>query len=133
MTVLAAQERDRARVDEKYRWNLAEIYPAAAAGRAEKARLTADLPKLRAYAGRLGSSAQTLADALDLMMRLDRDLSRLYTYASMLSDEDTRLSGPLGMQQEMQQLHADFSAEASYAQPEILRVGSATIERFLGA
>ncbi|OFW16836.1 MAG: oligoendopeptidase F [Acidobacteria bacterium RIFCSPLOWO2_12_FULL_67_14] len=133
MTVLAAQERDRARVDEKYRWNLAEIYPDAAAWRAEKARLTADLPKLRAYAGRLGSSAQTLADALDLMMRLDRDLSRLYTYASMLSDEDTRLSGPLGMQQEMQQLHADFSAEASYAQPEILRVGSATIERFLAA
>ena len=131
MTVMAADARER--VDEKFTWNLAEVYPDAAAWRDAKARLAADLPGLRSFAGRLGSSPGTLADALDAMMRLDKDLARLYTYASMLSDQDTRLSEPLGMQQEMQQFHADFSAEAAYLQPEILRVGSATIERFLAA
>ena len=43
----------------------------------------------------------------------------------MLADQDTRLSEPQGMQQEMQQLYAEFSAQASYMQPEILRVGGA--------
>ena len=37
--------------------------------------------------------------------RLDKELARLYVYASMLSDQDTRVSAPQGMQQEMQQLY----------------------------
>jgi oligoendopeptidase F len=49
----------------------------------------------------------------------------------MLSDLDTRESAPQGMQQEMLQLFADFGAEGSYMQPEILALGGATIERFL--
>jgi len=134
MTVaVASQERDRTKVDAKYTWNLGDIYPDAAAWRAAKTRVAAEVPRVRAYAGTLGSSAQTLADALDETFRLDKEIARLYAYASMLADEDTRLSGPQGMQQEMQQLHAEFSAQASYLQPEILRIGSATVERFLAS
>ena len=127
------QEPDRATVQEKYTWNLADLYPDVAAWRADKARVTAEVPQVRAFAGRLGSSPRTLADALETMTRLDRELARLYVYASMLSDEDTRQSEPQGMQQEMQQLHAEFSAQASYIHPEILRVGGAVIETFIEA
>ena len=123
----------RATVDEKYTWKLADLYPDVAAWRADKVRVTSELPQVRTAAGRLGSSPQTLADALDTMTRLDKELARLYVYASMLSDEDTRQSEPQGMHQEMQQLYAEFSAQASYIQPEILRVGGATIEAFIGA
>ena len=42
----------------------------------------------------------------------------------MLADQDTRIAEPQGMQQEMQQLFADFNAEASYIEPEILRLGA---------
>ncbi len=130
---LVGQERDRAKVDARYTWNLAEIYPDLAAWRAARTRVAAEVPRVRAYAGKLGSSAETLADALDEMIRLDKEIARLYVYASMLADEDTRLSEPQGMQQEMQQLHAEFSAQASYIQPEILRIASATIETFLAS
>ena len=130
---LTEEQHDRTTVQEKYTWNLTDVYPDVAAWRADKARLTAEVPQVGAFAGRLGSSPQTLADALEVMTRLDRELMRLYVYASMLSDEDTRRSEPQGMQQEMQQLHAEFSAQASYIQPEILRVGGATIEVFIDA
>ena len=112
-----SQERDRAKVADKYKWNLADIYPSDAVWRAEKEKVTADIPKLREFRGRLASSPATMADALELMSRLDKELSRLYVYASMLSDLDTRASGPQGMQQEMQQLYANFAAEASYVEP----------------
>ena len=118
-----AQERDRAKVADAYKWNLADIYPREAAWRAQKERIAAEMPKLREFQGKLGASPQTLADALELMSRLDKELSRLYVYASMLSDQDTRVSGPQGMQQEMQQLYANFGAEASYIEPEILKIG----------
>ncbi len=91
------------------------------------------MPQIAAFAGRLGSSPQALADALDLRARLDKELTRLYVYASMTADQDTRLSEPQGMQQEMQQLHAEFSAQASYMQPEILRIGGPAIEGFIAA
>ena len=129
--VVAGQERDRAKVEEKYTWNLKDVYPDVTAWRAAKVRVAAQVPRMRAFAGRLGSSAQTLAEALETMTQLDKEIARLYVYASMLSDQDTRLSEPQGMQQEMQQLAAEFSAEASYMQPEVLRLGQATVEQFL--
>src|SRR5687767_3192691 len=106
--MMTGQERDRAKIADTYKWNLADIYPDDAAWRARKEAITAELPKLRGYQGGLGASARGLADALELMSRLDKELSRLYVYASMASDQDTRLSEPQGMQQEMQQIYASF-------------------------
>ena len=131
--MLTQSDRDRTTVDGKYTWNLADIFPDVLAWRADKVRVATEVPQVRAFAGRLGSSPQTLADALDLRSRLDRELARLYVYASMLSDQDTRQSEPQGMQQEMQQLCAAFSAQASYMQPEILSVGGERIEQFISA
>ena len=134
MTVmLAGQERDRAKVADAFKWNLADVYPSEAAWRAQKEKITAELPTLREFQGTLGASPKTLADALEMMSRLDKELTRLYVFASMLSDQDTRLSGPQGMQQEMQQIFAKFGAEASFVEPELLKVGSATIEKAIAA
>jgi len=134
MTVmLAGQERDRAKVPEALKWNLADIYPSEAAWRAHKEKIEKEVPKLREFQGTLGASPGTLADALELMSYLDKELSRLYVYASMLSDEDTRLSGPQGMQQEMQQLFARFGAEAAFIEPEILKVGKETVDKAIAA
>ena len=134
MTVLTQEpERDRARIDDRYKWNLADIYPDDGAWRAGKDRVAAELPGIRASAGRLGESAQTLAGALELFSRLDKEIARLYVYAGLRADEDTRAAGPQGMKQEMQQLHADFGAEAAFMEPEILRLGREVVDRFIAA
>jgi oligoendopeptidase F len=134
MTVSAAvQERDRAKIPERYTWNLADLYADDAAWRETKTRIAAEVPSIRQYRGRLGESAATLADALALLSRLDQAITRLYVYASMRSDEDTRVSGTQGMQQEMQQLYSEFGAEASFIEPEILGLGQARLDAFLAA
>src|SRR5688572_30207738 len=104
--LMLGQERDRAKIEDKYKWNLTEIYPSVSAWRAAKEKVTAQIPTIRQYAGKLESSPHVLADALETMTRLDKDLSRLYVYASMLADEDTRVSETQGMQQEMEQIYA---------------------------
>lgn len=128
-----AQERDRTRIPDRYKWNLAEIYPNEAAWRAAKDKLSAGLPELRQFQGRLTESARTLADALEKQSALDKELSRLYVYASMLADQDTRASVPQGMQQEMVQLAAAFGAQASYIEPEILKADKARVQSFLAS
>jgi oligoendopeptidase F len=132
MTV-AAQERDRTRIEDKYKWNLAEIFPSAGAWRQEKERISGQIPRVKAFEGKLGSSAATLADALDTTFELDKALARLSVYASMTADQDTRVAESQGMRQEMQSLHAEFGAQAAYLAPEILKVGRSTIERFLAS
>src|SRR5262245_51127399 len=89
MTVmLAGQERDRAKVPDALKWNLADIYPSETAWRAQKDTIEKELPKLREFQGALGASPGALANALEFMSRLDKELTRLYVYASMLSDQD---------------------------------------------
>src|SRR5918996_3373875 len=128
-----AQERDRARIPEKYKWNLSDIYRDESAWRAAKDKLGADLPQLRQFKGKLASSAATLADALDKQYALDKELSRLYVYASMLADQDTRDAKHQGMRQEMVQLASTLSAEAAFIEPELLKAGKPVLEKLVAS
>ena len=128
-----AQERDRSKISDKYKWNLADLYSTDADWRAAKSRAAAELPKLGTFKGKLASQPATLADALETMSALDKQLSRLYAYANMLADEDTRDSGHQGMKQEMVQLYSEFGGQASFIEPEILRFRMGTVQKFVAA
>jgi len=127
----AAQQKERSAVPDKYKWDLTQIYPTDQAWRTAKDKLVSELPAIRAFRGTLGSSASKLADALELSSRLSKEFSRLYVYASMMSDQDTRVSSYQGMQQEMAQVGATFGAETSYMEPEILKLEASKVESFI--
>ncbi len=133
--VPATQDRDRAKIPDEYKWDLTPIYASDQAWRAEKDKLAAELPRLREFQGTLASSASRLADALETQSRFDKELTRLYVYASMMSDQDTRVSTYQGMQQEMIQLAAALGTECAFIEPEILemKLDDANIARFLAA
>jgi len=126
-----AQEKDRTKIPEKYKWNLADLYPTDNDWRNAKDTLKVSLPKISQYTGTLGTSAEQLYQCLNLVSQISKELERLYTYASMGLDQDTRVQTYLGMQQEMTQIFAEFSARASFIEPEILRIEPASIEQFL--
>lgn len=123
-------ERDRAAIDPKYKWNLADIYASPAAWRAAKDALVGRIPSLAAFRGRLATSPAVLADALDAVMELRKEFLRLYVYAAMLSDEDTRDSTHQGMRQEMTEVDALLGAESAFIEPELLRAGDGVLARF---
>jgi oligoendopeptidase F len=128
-----AQERDRAKIADQYKWNLADIFPNEAAWRSAKDMVQSELPRLRQFKGKLASSASTLAAALDTFYGVDKELSRLYVYASMLADQDTRDAAHEGMRQEMVQLSSAFGAEAAYIEPEVLRFPSGLVDKYIRA
>ena len=127
---LAGQERDRSQVPDQFKWNLADIYPNDAAWRAAKEKIAADIPQIKQFQGKLGSNAATLADALEKIYAINKELSRAYVYAGSLADQDTRDAGHQGMQQEMTQVASDFSAAAAFVEPEILKFEKGTTIRF---
>jgi oligoendopeptidase F len=126
-----AQERDRSKIPDQYKWDLTAIYPSDQAWRTAKEQLVAELPKIRELQGTLASSPKHLADALELSSRLEKELNRLFVYAGLISDQDTRVSAYQAMKQEMLQLGARFGAETAFIEPEILKIDKATVDRFV--
>ncbi|MGD1044243.1 MAG: oligoendopeptidase F [Bacteroidota bacterium] len=135
-----AQERDRSKIADQYKWNLADIYPSDVAWKEAKQRLTeanpaaersVSIPALKKYKGTLGLSAQQLLECLDLVTELNKEFGRLYAYANMSFDQDTKVQSYLGMQQEMSQLGASFGAQAAFIEPEILKIDPAKVQGFI--
>lgn len=126
-----AQERDRSKIPDQYKWNLADIYPSEAAWRQAKQKMIDALPSIGTYQGTLDSSAEQLYGCLNLVTNLNKELARLYSYASMSLDQDTRVQTFLGMQQEMSQLGAEYGAKTAFIEPEILKINPATVQTFL--
>jgi oligoendopeptidase F len=129
--VAIAQERDRSKVPEKYKWDLKPLYATDEAWREQKDKFVAELPEFKEYQGTMGASAQRLADTLELQSRLEKELNRLSTYASLMSDQDSRVSTYQGMKQETVQLASKFAAETAFIEPEILRIDSAVLAKYI--
>jgi hypothetical protein len=89
---VTAQERDRAKVPDRYKWNLADLYPSDEAWRAAKDQIVKDIPTLATFKGTLTQSARRLADALDAVNRVGKDFQRVALYARLNSDQDMRVS-----------------------------------------
>jgi oligoendopeptidase F len=128
---LSAQVMDRSEIEEKYKWKLEDIYESDEAWRTAKEKFSKKLPQLGEYKGKLGSSAETLLQFLSLDSDLTKTYFRLYAYASMKSDQDTRDATYIAMNQEMGQLGTKFSSVISYAEPEILKLSKEKIEGFI--
>jgi len=129
--VSTSQERDRSKIPDEYKWDLGAIYASDQAWREQKEKLASELPQFATLQGTLGSSASKMAEVLELLSRLEKELTRLFLYASLSSDQDTRVSAYQAMEQEMIQLSSALGTEAAFIEPEILKMDSATIERFL--
>lgn len=128
-----SQERDRAKVPDRWKWNLADLYPSDAAWKQAKEKFISEYPKIGQFKGTLGSSPQQLLKALDAVYSLAKEFSRLYMYTSLSSDRDTRDSKYLGMVQDMGQLGADMGAQAAFIEPEILTIDSTKIAQWIAS
>jgi oligoendopeptidase F len=125
--------RNRTDIPERLTWDLSPVYAGFPDWKEGKARLLAEVGRLRSYRGKLGESAQSLLGCFELTTDLSKLYARLSTYASAHADIDTRNAGYLAFQQEMGQIGTDIGAETAFIEPEILQMGRETIARFLSA
>ena len=123
--------KERADIPDKYKWNLADLYATEAAWQDAKTKLASRLSDLSRYQGQLGSSASTLAEALETMSSFNKELNRLTTYSDLSADQDTRDAGHQGMRQETVLLRSALQSQAAFIEPEVLRIDAQTLEKFV--
>jgi len=131
--VTPAPAEERANVPEQYKWKTEDLYASEDAWTRAKDDIAARIPKLADFQGKLGESAAGFYTALSTITDVEKDLTRLGVYASMRSDEDTRVGRTREMNQIAQQLGVQFGSAVSWLRPEILALGADKVNGFLAA
>lgn len=129
-TVAVSQMKVREELPEKYKWNLSDLYATDAAWKEEKERVQQKMQQVVSYKGKLTQSATVLLEALELNSTLRKEMVRLSSYASMKSDQDTRVTKYAGMKQELQQLFSAYGALTSFMEPELLTLQEEQLDAF---
>jgi len=124
-------QKTRTEIPDKLKWNLTDLFQSDEAWRASLNALTPKLDEVEKFKGTLTHSGQSLLKALQYNSEVSKAAAKLYIYASMNSDLDTRNMKYTGMKQELQQLFSNFGAKAAFFEPEILTADWATIDGFI--
>lgn len=127
-----AQVQDRSQVDPRYQWKLEDIYPTVEAWTEAKETLAGEFDEVLQYKGKLAESAKQLLACLDYGAHISKALTRLYCYASMQSDLDTRESKTLSLRQQVEQMITEYNAMASFVEPEIVAMDQTVLDEFYG-
>lgn len=120
----------RADADPKYTWALEDIYPSDEAWDAAYAEAQNFSRQISAFRGRLGSSARTLLEFLQLGETISVAFDSLYGYAQRRSDEDTAVSKYQGMSSKAISLMVAVDAAGSFETPELLAIPDEKLEQF---
>jgi oligoendopeptidase F len=121
----------RSEIADKYKWDLTSIYKSDTEWRSAKDAIAGKLTEIDKFRGTLTKSAANLLKCLEFNSELNREATKLFLYAGMNSDLDTRNMKYTGMKQELQQMFADFGAKAAFIQPEILTADWSVIDNFI--
>jgi oligoendopeptidase F len=126
----SSQTRERSEIAAQYKWKLTDLYPSDEAWDKAKDELAGRFDEVTKYKGKLTSSASTLLACLELDSQISKEFGRLFSYASMKSDEDTGNSKYLGFKQEMQQLSTNYNSKTAFITPEIAELDKQQIDAF---
>ena len=122
--------KQRNEIDEKYQWDLTTIFPTDEAWETELADLTADIEKAKDFAGHLLDSAKTFLDISETQLALSQRVEKLYVYASMKNDQDTREGKYQEFQAKAIALYSQFSQVFSFYEPEFLAITDEQLAAF---
>lgn len=122
---------NRDSIEEKHKWDLSPIYSSIEEWTSARDEVKTQIDSISQFRKKVMESPKHLADTLDFISGLQQKLRKLSCYASLSSDEDTRISTFQGMKQEVGQIYSDFSAAASFIEPEILEADSDSILDFI--
>jgi len=111
-------------------WDLGDLYATPQAWTDSYTRMRAATTKLAALQGTLGRDAASLFKALDAISAVNREVTRLFVYASLKSDEDLRQGGDLERKQQAQALYTEQSEKTAWVAPELLKVGAAKVRAY---
>src|SRR5438477_13123635 len=121
----------RAGVPETDKWDLRHLFADVSKWQEDFAWLQREYPKLEEWKGRVGESAQTLAEVLEFEKSLELKMERIYHYASLQLAEDSTNNEYLARIGQVQNLLTKIGETAALVVPEILAIDDQKFAEFI--
>ena len=123
--------RERDAIDIKHRWATEGIFPDKAAWEKEYAAVEAMVKGLTAFRGTLSQGADQLHKVLQARDETEARLDRVYVYASLLADQDTRVGETQGMRSRARSLAINYGQAMSWMEPELTAIPFEQIDSWM--
>ncbi len=124
---------DRKQVPPEMTWDLEAVYAGVEDWEKDFTAIPALLEKFMAFKGRLADSAATLRSAIESEDAMERLAEKVYVYAHLRSDEDTRHSENRSRVDRAQTLFAEISGKTAWFDPEIMAIPNKKMDELLAA
>ncbi len=131
-TASSAETAAEATLDPRYVWDLSDLYPTPEAWNAARTALLAKVEEFPRHKGTLGKSAAHLEEVMgEMFFELNKEASRIFSYASLSRDEDQRVPAGQSRFELARAMYSKLGQATSWVQPELLELGPKKIERFI--
>jgi oligoendopeptidase F len=125
------QLKERSEIDDTFKWNTGDVYTSDKQWETDFNNLQQNLGQLGGYRNEISQSAFSLLECLRTRDEQNTLLGKLFLYASLKSDEDTRISKYQAYREQITALSVQLNEKQSYIEPEILTITPETLDRFL--
>ena len=123
--------KQRNEIEEKYTWDLSTIFPTDEDFEAELAQVSKELKKATGLAGHLLDSADSLLTTTEVQLDLMRRIEKLYSYAHMKNDQDTRVAKYQEYQAKGMAIYSEFGQAFAFYEPEFMAITEDQYQAFL--
>ncbi len=121
----------RADISESDKWDLTHLFVDVGKWQEDFAWLQRTYAKLEEWKGRVGESAQTLADVLEFEKSLELKIERVYHFASLQLAEDSANNEYLTRIGQVQNLLTKIGETAAFVVPEIQAIDDEQFAQFI--
>ncbi len=126
-----ARSRKRSDIDDRYKWNLSDIFTTWDEWEASYKLLDAGIDKYAALKGMLAQGADRLLAAFRLSESLGQLAYRVWYFPSLRYDEDQRDNSVNARRQQVQILFAKWKQAESWFSPELLQIPLETVRKWM--
>ena len=123
--------KQRNEIEEKYTWDLSTIFPTDEAFETELAQVSEELKNASNLAGHLLDSAESLLTTTEIQLDLMRRIEKLYSYAHMKNDQDTRVAKYQAYQAKGMTIYSEFGQTFAFYEPEFMEITEDQYQAFL--
>jgi len=124
---------ERSEIADEYKWNLDDLYPDPEKWEVEFKSVEDAIPVMKIYTGILNKSGKTVLECLKKRDELAGRIDKLYVYANLALDSDTRNPEYQSRADRIASLEVRFHEIISYIVPELLGIPQTTLDSFVNS
>ena len=122
----------RSEIPQEYKWNAESVYPTVEDWEAAINKLPEELTEFSKFQGHLSDGPSVLLKAFLAAENLKLKVERLYFYANMSFSVDATDQAASRRNSRVQSAYAQVSAASAFMNPELLSIGKAKLDAWLG-